>query len=121
MTKRLKKNVSFVSRFKFALSGIAQEWARGFSFRVQTLCALALFGFCIVYRPPAIWCAVFVTLVSLVLGLELVNSALEALIDRLHPETHPEIKFVKDCLAGAVLVASIGSVLVFAVFLYAII
>ena len=40
------------------------------------------------------------------------NSALERLIDHVHPEIHPEIGFVKDMAAGAVLVISVGSVIV---------
>jgi undecaprenol kinase len=47
-----------------------------------------------------------------VLALELVNAALEYVIDRLHPEIHPEIRFAKDAAAGAVLIASMGSALV---------
>jgi diacylglycerol kinase len=37
------------------------------------------------------------------------NTAIEALADHLHPEIHPSIRIVKDCAAGAVLVASLGA------------
>lgn len=116
--KQPQRLISIFDRFRFAATGIKKEWRRGFSFRIQVLCAAALIAFCIVFRPPAVWCAIFALNVSLVLGLELFNSAMESLIDHLHPEIHPEIGFVKDCLAGGVLVASIGSVVVFLLFLY---
>ena len=51
-------------------------------------------------------------MVVLVLSLELANSALEALIDRVHPEIAPEIKIAKDAAAGAVLVASLGALVI---------
>ena len=55
--------------------------------------------------PVALACA-------LVLGLELVNTALEAVVDLASPELHPLAKVAKDAAAGAVLVASGGAVLV---------
>jgi diacylglycerol kinase (ATP) len=36
----------------------------------------------------------------------------------LHPEQHPKIKAVKDCAAGAVLLASIAALGVAAAFVY---
>ena len=43
---------------------------------------------------------------------ELLNTALEHLADRLHPEQHPTIQAAKDCAAAAVLVASLAAVLI---------
>jgi hypothetical protein len=50
--------------------------------------------------------------VALVLAIELVNSAFEALVDHLHPDIHPEIRIIKDMVAGSVLLSAIGAVLV---------
>lgn len=50
--------------------------------------------------------------IGMVIGLEMVNTALEALANHLHPEQHPAIKVVKDVAAGAVLWASCISVVV---------
>ena len=57
-------------------------------------------------RPAPLWWAVMALAVGLVLVAELINTALEAVVDRLHPERHPEIGAAKDIAAGAVLVAS---------------
>lgn len=46
---------------------------------------------------------------SLVIAAELINTALEHLVDHLHPEAHPRIKIVKDCAAAAVLIVSAGA------------
>jgi diacylglycerol kinase (ATP) len=59
-----------------------------------------------------IWVAAVTLSVGLVLALELVNSALERLIDHLHPGAAPEIAAVKDIAAGAVLLASAAAVVV---------
>lgn len=46
---------------------------------------------------------------GLVLTLELINTAIEELLDHLHPEKHPAIGKAKDIAAGAVLLACIIS------------
>jgi undecaprenol kinase len=63
-------------------------------------------------RPGLIWGAAVTLSIALVLALELVNSAVESMIDHLHPEAAPEIKLAKDIAAGAVLVATIGAIVV---------
>ncbi len=111
------KNLNFITRLGFALNGIRKAWKIEKSFRLQCVAALVLFLFCVVTRPPLIWCAAFTAMAALVLALELVNSAVESLLDRLHPERNELIGIAKDCLAGAVLVASMAAVLVFALYL----
>lgn len=49
---------------------------------------------------------------ALVLALELVNSAVEAVIDLLHSGIHPAVKLAKDMLAGAVLMMSVAALIV---------
>ena len=104
------KNRAFIERLRFALHGINAAFHHEKSFRAQiiTACAtLALFG---VLQPELIWWALIGVMIALVLGAELINTALEHLSDHLHPEIHPRIKIVKDCAAAAVLVFSIGAI-----------
>jgi diacylglycerol kinase (ATP) len=70
--------------------------------------ALAL----IVLRPAPVWWALVGVTVALVLALELLNSAMEAVIDLLHPGVHPSVKVAKDMLAGAVLTMSLAALVV---------
>ncbi|MFT3804312.1 MAG: diacylglycerol kinase [Burkholderiaceae bacterium] len=112
------KNLNLRYRLGFAINGIRNAWRTEKSVRFQSLAALLVIVFCVIARPPLIWCAVFAAMAAIVLSLELVNSAIEAVLDRLHPERDESIGFAKDCLAGAVLVASLASVLVFALYLW---
>lgn len=68
-------------------------------------------------RPAPLWCALFILCVGNVMALELFNSALESLCDFTTEQKHPKIKIAKDCAAGAVLLSSIASVIVFIFFL----
>jgi diacylglycerol kinase (ATP) len=57
------------------------------------------------------WLAV-VLCFALVISLEMINTALEILADKFHPERNEQIGQVKDIAAGAVLVAALFAVVV---------
>lgn len=103
------KNRPLHARVVVALHGIAAAFGRERSFRTQVGLATAAVLALIILRPALIWWAVVALSCALVLGLELMNSALEALVDHLSPDEHPEVRLVKDMAAGGVLLASIGS------------
>ena len=98
-------------RVGFALAGLRAAYARERSFRVHLRFAGAALVALLLLRPPPVWWAAVATAVALVLGFELLNSALEGFVDLIHPARHAEIKAVKDMAAGAVLVMS-GAALV---------
>jgi undecaprenol kinase len=105
------KNQPFLTRLGFALSGISAALGER-SFRTHVAVTAAVLVALLWLQPAPLWWALVALAVALVLALELANTAVERLADRLHPERHPEIKLVKDCLAAAVLVASVGAVAV---------
>ncbi|MFQ3239955.1 MAG: diacylglycerol kinase (ATP) [Olleya marilimosa] len=47
--------------------------------------------------------------IGLVMSVEGVNTAIEAIADFVHPEHHEKIGFIKDIAAGAVFIASIAA------------
>ncbi|MEG3180600.1 diacylglycerol kinase [Sphingomonas sp. LT1P40] len=106
------KNRPFRERLGFALAGLRAGFRREASFRTQMAIAGVALVALLILRPDPLWWAVVAVTVALVLALELINSALEAVIDLLHPGLHPEIKAAKDMLAGAVLTISIAALVV---------
>ena len=52
------------------------------------------------------WCICFI-LFGLIMGMELVNTAVESVVDLVTDEWKPLAKRAKDCAAGAVLISSI--------------
>jgi len=50
--------------------------------------------------------------VAVVLALEAVNTAVEAVVDLVSPEYHPLAKIAKDAAAGAMVFAVLGSIVV---------
>lgn len=57
------------------------------------------------------WVSVLLCICA-VLALEIMNSALEHLCNLVHSEYHPAIKIIKDTAAGAVLFASLISIVI---------
>lgn len=110
------KNQSFFKRMGFALQGIGAAIRMESSFRLQLLAALMVFFILAWCRPPLIWWALLLLNCGMVLAAELFNTALEQLIDHIHPSVHPSIKIAKDCAAGAVLLLSMSAVTMFIVF-----
>lgn len=56
------------------------------------------------------WCILAICIVS-VIGMEMINTAVEYLADVVSPGHHPHIGKLKDIAAGAVLVVSIGALI----------
>lgn len=106
------KGRPFRERMGFALAGIRTGWVREASFRSQSRLAVVAVAALLVLRPAPLWWGLVAICCAIVLALELVNSAMEAVIDLLHPGIHPSIKVAKDMLAGAVLVMSFAALAV---------
>ncbi len=112
------KNLPFHRRLSFAIAGIVVAIREEKSFRTQLLAAVAVIIVLAWLRPAAFWWAVMAIAIAGVLAAELFNTAIEILTDHLHPDQHPRIKIVKDCAAGAVLIASLAALAVAAAFLW---
>jgi undecaprenol kinase len=106
------KNQSFAQRLAYAAAGFHAAFKTEASFRAQLLLAAMAAVVLALLRPPVVWVALCVVSGAVVLAAELLNTALEHLADRLHPEQHPTIRAAKDCAAAAVLVASIAAVVI---------
>lgn len=71
-----------------------------------TMAVLVIFFGLVLHISVTEWCICLV-LFGLIMGLELVNTALEAVVDLVTKEYQPLAKRAKDTAAGAVLIAAI--------------
>ena len=112
------KNQPLMRRFAFALAGLKSALRTENSFKTHVVAAAAVIAALLWLRPAPLWWAIAALTMGFVLAAELFNTAVEGLADHLHPDQHPAIKTVKDCAAGAVLVASVAALGVAAAFAY---
>lgn len=98
--------------FNHALNGLMKALRTERNFKVQLVIFLFVVAGGLYFHLPAQqWIIIFIAS-SLVLALELINSAIEKLCDLYTKETHPTIKIIKDISAAAVLVAAFFAALV---------
>lgn len=96
------------ARLSYAWSGIMTAWREEGGFRNHVLGALAMVTTLVILEPALVWWGVALLCSALLLALELVNSAIERVIDHVDGNLHPRIKAIKDMSAAAVVVASFG-------------
>ena len=101
-----------VSSFANAWKGIVACFVEERNIKIHFLVAVLvmIFGF-ILQISVTEWCLCFV-LFGLIMGLELVNTAVESVVDLVTEEWRPLARRAKDCAAGAVLIAAIWAAVV---------
>ena len=102
----------FTRSFKFAWHGIRLLIEREQSFRIQLIVTSAVAILAVALGVSRSEAAVLIVVTGSVLVLELLNSAVERLVDLFKPRIHEYAEEVKDIMAGAVLTGSIGAVVV---------
>ena len=102
----------FARSLKFAWNGIATLAREEQSFRLQLLAAAALTALVFYFDLSRSETALVVVVAAFTLVLELLNGAVERLVDLFKPRIHAYAEQIKDMMAGAVLVSSVGALLV---------
>ena len=123
--ERLKKRSSWKiakdlpTSFLYAAKGLKYAFSTQRNFRVHvvfTLVALAL-GFLLELNKSDL--AIMILTATSVLLVELLNTAIESVVDlAIGKRFHPLAQIAKDCSAGAVLVASMSSLLIAVLLLF---
>ncbi len=104
----MKKDVTKILRSaKFALAGLRHAYQGDKSFRMEIQYGFPIFLFVgYLLAPFQSWeLLLYVFSYVLILLVELINTAFEKMLDRLHPEQHELIGKSKDIAAGAVALA----------------
>ncbi len=101
-----------VAAFRYAFAGLGAAWRSERNVRIHgVIGAVAVVTGAVLRLPAAAWAVLFLT-IALVVGAELLNAAVESVVDLVSPEDHPLAKRAKDVAAAAVLVAAAGAVAV---------
>lgn len=101
--------------FSCATCGIKYALTTQRNFKVHAVFAvLAIILGLVLQIPQWSWLAVILCITA-VFSLEVINTAIEAVVDMVSPEWHELAMRAKDCAAGAVFIFAIGSIVVAAV------
>jgi len=102
----------WLKSFYHAMNGLVFVYQHEQNFRIHLVAgALAvIFGFML--GMSRIEMAIVILLIIAVLGLELINSALEHFLDLIVPRFDVHVERVKNVLAAVVLLASVGAAII---------
>ena len=102
----------------YALDGFTAAFKYEDSFRLEVVLALALIPLALSMHINAISKALLIGSVLLVLIIELINSAIEAILDRVSLENHVLTKRAKDFGSAAVMLSLINAAVVWILVLF---
>ena len=109
--------IRIVHAFFNSVSGLEDAWRNESAFRQEILLAIFLIPIACVARVSAVERAVLIGAVLLVMIVELLNTSVEAAIDRISFDQHSLSKRAKDIGSAAVFVALVLLAMVWALIL----
>ena len=99
--------------FKYAWAGVCYAFTTQRNFRIHTLVGIVAVSLGAWLSVSAVEMAVITMTCAIVMVLELVNTAIESVVDLTVKQSYHELaKIAKDCAAGAVLISAIAAVIV---------
>ena len=106
------KKHSFLGGFKYAIRGIIETIKDENNILIQFSASMLTIMFAVFLHCTFVEWAILITMCFLVVSLEMINTAIENICDRITLEKDDKIRKIKDISAGAVLMMSICSVIV---------
>ena len=102
---------SRIRSFVFAIAGMRQFILREHNARIHLVATIAVTILTCWVKVSRGEAGALVVVIALVWITEMLNTCVERMADLVTKSVHPEIKFIKDLAAGAVLVAAIAAVI----------
>jgi diacylglycerol kinase (ATP) len=93
------------SAFFYSMDGLKAAWRHEHAFRQELVLFIVATAVALALRISAFEKLVLIAVMVLILIVELINSAIEAVVDRISLERHPLSKNAKDFGSAAVLLA----------------
>lgn len=105
--------------FRYAFAGLHYAFTTQRNFRIHLIIGTIAISLGLVLQVSAVKMAVIGITIAFVLALELLNTALESVVDLTVKQTYHELaKIAKDCAAGAVLIGAFVALFVAGVILF---
>ncbi len=104
--------IKFLKSFRFAINGIGIAFREQLNLKIQVAIAVLVMVAGKYFQISSMEWTVLLLTIALVIGLELMNTAIENLVDLVTTERKPLAGKIKDIAAGSVLIVSILSVII---------
>jgi len=104
---------SLLVSFKYAWAGVSYAFQTQRNFRVHVIIGSLAVGLALFLKLSSVEIAVVGLTIGAVLAMELLNTAIESVVDLTVKQTYHELaRIAKDCAAAAVLISALVAILV---------
>src|SRR5690554_939370 len=103
---------SIIDSFNYAVSGIILSLKTERNMLIHYIIAILVLGLSLFFDFTRVEFLLLLFAISLVLTLEMINTAIEKTVDMVTKEYHHYARIAKDISAGAVLIASVNALIV---------
>ena len=110
-TKKMGIN-RFKNSFKYSIAGLKYAYKYEQSMTIHFFMTALVIILGVFFKVSIAEWAILLILIGIILATELINTALEALVDLVSPDYHELAKVAKDCASAAVFVYSIVAALI---------
>ncbi|WP_141431507.1 diacylglycerol kinase family protein [Bacillus sp. 03113] len=107
-----------IRSFFFAITGIKDSFIQERNVKIHVVIALIVIGMGFKYSLSKMEWVFILIIITGMISLEMVNSAIERVVDLVTKDFHPLAKEAKDIAAGAVLIYAILAIIVGLVIFY---
>ena len=107
-----------MNAFVYSFAGLKAAWKNELAFRTETIIILIFIPLGLSIGRSAVERALLIASCLLILITELLNSALEAIVDRIGPQRHELSKRAKDMGSAAAFISMIAAVVVWGLIVF---
>ncbi|MEG1900023.1 MAG: diacylglycerol kinase family protein [Bacilli bacterium] len=97
----------FIESFKYSFEGLKNAYLNEQSMMIHCIITVFVVGLGFILKINNIEWVIVLIMVGLVMAMELMNTAIEAVVDMVMPDIHPLAKIAKDSASAAVGVLSL--------------
>jgi diacylglycerol kinase len=102
----------FLKSFQYAFAGVHYAIMHNQNLRFHIAAAIIVILASIFFKVTPFEMGILGVMIVLVIASEMINTAIEQMVDLITREHRQEAKIAKDVAAGMVLVAAVGSIIV---------
>lgn len=106
------KHKTLISSFGYAWQGIKYALTHDQNFKIHLAAAVLVIALTIYFDVSPFEMGILGVMIVLVVTTEMINTAIENMVDLITKEYHEEAKIAKDVSSGMVLIASVGALIV---------
>jgi diacylglycerol kinase len=108
----MEVNTNLFKSFGFAIEGIKLAFKYNRNIRIHTIVGIIALILSFVLGLTGYETAIILVVILLVISAEMVNTAIEEMVDLIVQEHREQARIAKDVAAGMVLVCAIGAVII---------